>query len=166
MVIKNYQSMDFLPNKDNMMDMLSKEIINKFKLPEYKRTWSFIYKNNTKGINAHADPSNTTVNLWVTPDECMKDSTKNGLLICDKKQPKEWMKIHPDYLVGSNYNYVDEFFKNEKSSIIKIKYKCNRAIFFDGSLFHKTDTIKTYEGLLNKRVSYTILFGDNLHGFC
>jgi hypothetical protein len=159
----NYDSIDFFKGSDYILDSLSQELINKFNLDEYKRTWSFIYKNNTQGINVHADMSHTTVNFWVTPDKCMKDHTKNGFLVCDKKQPLDWMKKHPKYKVGFSYNYVDKFFKDEQSSIVKIKYKCNRAVIFHGALFHKTDDIKTHEGILNKRVSYTMLFGNNIH---
>ena len=39
--------------------------------------------------------------------------------------------------------------------------KFNRAIFFDGAYFHKTDDVDMKEGFKNKRVSYTMLFGIN-----
>jgi hypothetical protein len=44
----------------------------------------------------------------------------------------------------------------------KIEYRYNRAIFFNGALFHKTDDVRTKDGIYNKRVSYTMLFGKQL----
>jgi hypothetical protein len=43
-----------------------------------------------------------------------------------------------------------------------LDYKYNRAVFFDGSFFHKTNDVDMKEGDENKRISYTMLFGRNL----
>jgi len=42
-----------------------------------------------------------------------------------------------------------------------VDYKSNRAVFFDGAYFHKTDDVHMKEGKENKRVNYTMLFGSN-----
>ena len=44
----------------------------------------------------------------------------------------------------------------------KISYKSNRAIFFNGSYFHKTNQVSMKKGYENMRISYTLLFGQNL----
>ena len=55
-------------------------------------------------------------------------------------------------------NYIDS--KNIKP--VNIDYKSNRAIIFNGAYFHKSDNVSMKEGVHNKRVSYTMLFGTQL----
>ena len=155
---KDYRAINY-DNKDSLTNDLAEEISKKFKLNKFQRAWSFIYDSNSKGVNFHADPSNINVNVWVTPDQSIEDDSKNGLLICDIKPPKNWKREQWNRNLD---NCVDKFLKKEKNNMYKIKYKYNRAIIFDGALFHKTDDVKTKNGIYDKRVSYTMLFGRAL----
>jgi len=155
---KEYKSISY-GYEDSLTNDLAKEISKKFKLDKFKTAWSFIYDNNSKGVDFHADPSNTNVNVWVTPNESIEDSSKNGLLICDVKPPKKWTR---EQYNGNLNNCVDKFLKKQNYNMYKIEYRYNRAIFFNGALFHKTDDVRTKDGIYNKRVSYTMLFGKQL----
>ena len=155
---KEYKSISY-GYEDSLTNDLAKEISKKFKLDKFKTAWSFIYDNNSKGVDFHADPSNTNVNVWVTPNESIEDSSKNGLLICDVKPPKKWKR---EQYNGNLNNCVDKFLKKQNYNMYKIEYRYNRAIFFNGALFHKTDDVRTKDGIYNKRVSYTMLFGKQL----
>ena len=44
----------------------------------------------------------------------------------------------------------------------QIPYKSNRAFLFDGAYFHQTIRVSMKEGIENRRVSYTMLFGSQL----
>jgi len=155
---KEYKSISY-GYEDSLTNDLAKEISKKFKLDKFKTAWSFIYDNNSKGVDFHADPSNTNVNVWVTPNESIEDSSKNGLLICDVKPPKKWTR---EQYNGNLNNCVDKFLKKQNYNMYKIEYRYNRAIFFNGALFHKTDDVRTKDGIYNKRVSYTMSFGKQL----
>jgi hypothetical protein len=155
---KEYKSISY-GYEDSLTNDLAKEISKKFKLDKFKTAWSFIYDNNSKGVDFHADPSNTNVNVWVTPNESIEDNSKNGLLICDVKPPKKWTR---EQYNGNLNNCVDKFLKKQNYNMYKIEYRYNRAIFFNGALFHKTDDVRTKDGIYNKRVSYTMLFGKQL----
>ena len=155
---KEYKSISY-GYEDSLTNDLAKEIPKKFKLDKFKTAWSFIYDNNSKGVDFHADPSNTNVNVWVTPNESIEDNSKNGLLICDVKPPKKWTR---EQYNGNLNNCVDKFLKKQNYNMYKIEYRYNRAIFFNGALFHKTDDVRTKDGIYNKRVSYTMLFGKQL----
>jgi hypothetical protein len=74
---KEYKSISY-GYEDSLTNDLAKEISKKFKLDKFKTAWSFIYDNNSKGVDFHADPSNTNVNVWVTPNESIEDNSKNG----------------------------------------------------------------------------------------
>lgn len=156
---KDYQAINYLPGKDFVTDSLEKEMSAKFKLNNFQRAWSFIYNNFSNGVQFHADPSNINVNIWLTPEESIEDFSKNGLLICNKKPPKNWSR---EQWNGNKDGCIDKFLQEEKAEILKINYRYNRGIFFDGSLFHKTDSVKTKNESFNRRVSYTMLFGNTL----
>ena len=82
-IYKDYQAINYYPGEDLITDILEKEISNKFNLKNFQRAWSFIYNNNTRGVDFHADPSNINVNIWLTPEESIEDFSQNGLLICN-----------------------------------------------------------------------------------
>ena len=123
---------------------------------KYDRSWSFVYNTVSDGVPIHADdPLKITVTVWVTPDECIFDTTKNGLIIFKKYAKLNWeMK---------SYNNGEDVVINdyvEGSEYVRIPYKFNRAIIFPGKTFHKTDSVHTKPGRNNRRVNYTFLF-DN-----
>jgi|DEB0MinimDraft_10_1074344.scaffolds.fasta_scaffold28478_4 hypothetical protein len=158
---EDYQAIDYFLNSDSLTKDLSYEIKNKFKLNNFNRAWSLVYNEKSNGVFYHQDfDSKTTVNIWVTPDECIKDVSKNGLYIWDQCPP-DWQKMYSDYKIGCRHRCIDEFVKENEKSIIKIDYKCNRAIFFPGNFLHETVGVETVDGFLNRRVSYTMLFGGN-----
>ena len=155
----DYQAISYFPKDDLLTDLLAEEISNKFKLEKFQRAWSFLYNNTAFGTNFHSDPSSINVNVWVTPDECIEDYSQNGLLICNVKPPQDWTR---EQWNKNKDNCITKFLNEQKASVLRVNYRCNRAIIFDGALFHKTDNVKTKEGDFNKRVSYTMLFGRTL----
>ena len=103
-------------------------------------------------MRPHADPSFINVNIWVTPDECVYDHAKNGLVIYKKKAPKEW--THFQY--NADVNRIRTYLKESKYD--RIPYKYNRAIIFKGNTFHSTDSVYMKPGDENRRVNYTFLY--------
>ena len=118
----------------------------------YTRSWCFSYDNKCAGVPAHADPSYININLWLTPDECINDTSKNGLKVYCKKRNKS--DSHEDY--NRNREYINSQIKNSKYTVVPYKY--NRATIFFGSMYHETMGVDMKEGDDNKRVSYTFLF--------
>lgn len=151
---KNYDTSDSITNQ------LAKELKEKLPvLAEFQRAWSFIYNNKSSGVNFHADPSNVNLNCWVTPNESVNNFLLNGLLICNKKPPENWTRKEWNQ---NKDGIVDKFIEENEVDIVDVKYKYNRAIFFDGACFHKTNNVDMKLGLNNRRVSYTMLFGRTL----
>ena len=158
-IYSDYQAVNYNAHNDQLTKDISTEMADKFNLKNFKRAWSFVYNKIGKGVNFHADPSNINVNIWVTPDNAILNKNKNGLIICNKKPPSSWSR---EQWNGNKNNCIDDFLKKEKHFNTKINYKCNRAVLFDGALFHKTDEVETMDGIFNKRVSYTLLYGQTL----
>lgn len=144
---------------DDITETIVKDLQNSCAelLNNFVRAWSFIYDNEANGVGIHSDPSNFNVNIWVTPDECVKDPYSNGLNIYQ-------VPIPPDSKREEYNNRDNPYLKNliysKPHSIFRIPYKCNRAIIFDASLPHETDRVSMIDGLKNRRVSYTMLYGD------
>ena len=152
----DYKALDF-DNADveleSLKDISEKYVVPKISLAEkYLRSWSFVYNNISRGVLPHADPSFINVNIWVTPDECVYDHAKNGLVIYKKKAPKEWNH----YQYNADLNLIETYLKNSKYD--RIPYKYNRAIIFRGNTFHSTDSVYMKPGDENRRVNYTFLY--------
>ena len=151
----DYKSLDFDDNKSffSLKDISDKYVVPKISLAEkYLRSWSFVYENVSRGVHPHADPSFINVNIWVTPDECVYDHNKNGLILYRKKCPKDW-----DWeTYNRDLNLIEDFLKGSKND--RIPYKCNRAVIFRGETFHSTDSVYMKPGPENKRVNYTFLY--------
>ena len=150
----DYKALDFdNDNSESLQDISNKYVVPKIPLAEkYLRSWSFVYDNVARGICPHADPSFINVNIWVTPDECVYDHNKNGLILYRKKCPKDW-----DWeTYNRDLNLIEDFLKGSKYD--RIPYKCNRAIIFRGNIFHSTDSVRMKPGLENKRINYTFLY--------
>jgi|TARA_R110002012_G_scaffold179037_1_gene344551 hypothetical protein len=155
---RDYQATNYLIT-DEFTKKLAEEIVRKIKyLSDFKRAWSFVYNNKGEGVGWHADPSNINLNIWVSKNDSINDFNKNGLKICKIKPPSFWTRKEWN---SNKNNCVNDLIEKNKTTIQNIKYKFNRAIFFDGAYFHKTDDVDMKEGFKNKRVSYTMLFGIN-----
>jgi len=117
----------------------------------YMRSWSFIYNTICDGVESHADPSTYNCNVWITPDECLSDKNKNGLIIF-KKSSKDLS--YEQY--NGNLNFIKKYLYG--SGYARIPYKFNRAVIFPGRMFHKTDSVHMKSGKENRRINYTFLF--------
>ena len=98
------------------------------------------------------------MNVWVSSDQSVLDQNKNGLDIYRLLPPNNWER--KDW--NGNSNKSLQYIKEMKILPTKINYKSNRAIFFNGAYFHKTNQVSMKKGFENMRVSYTLLFGQNL----
>ena len=151
-----YNSLDFYNIVGNIpIQVLVKsfsEKINFLGNLKYSRSWSFCYDNKCVGTPPHADPSYININLWLTPDKCVNDFSKNGLKIYHKKRDNN--ASHKDY--NGNNEYINKEIKGSGYTIIPYKY--NRATIFLGSMYHKTMGVDMKDGDDNKRVNYTFLF--------
>jgi len=152
----DYKSIDFDndPPDSSLRNISENYVVPKVSLikqSQYDRAWSFVYKNVARGVCAHADPSFINVNIWVTPDECVEDHNKNGLIIYRKRAPKDMLWEY--YNSG---DHAEKFLK--KSKYDRIPYRYNRAIIFRGNTFHSTDNVHMKQGPENRRVNYTFLY--------
>jgi hypothetical protein len=58
---------------------------------------------------------------------------------------------------------LDELVAGHASNNITVPYAQNRAVIFDSSLVHKTDTFRFAKGYENRRINLTFLFGKPEH---
>ena len=121
----------------------------------FRRSWAFIHQNIASGVGLHADPANININIWVTPDECVREKEKNGLIVWDKKAPDDW--VHKNY--NGSLLKCRTFLAEQNSRPRLVEYKFNRATIFNSSYFHETAGVSMKDGYSNKRINYTFLFG-------
>jgi len=121
--------------------------------------WAFKYDSKLgKGINVHADFAKINLNFWITPDKYNLDKDSGGMKVYNFSSPKNWEVEDYNQNPDKIYNYLNE----NNSDSLKIKYKQNRAILFDSTLFHETDNIDFEDSYEGRRVNITFLFGKGL----
>lgn len=127
----------------------------------YTRSWLGVFENKGNGTDYHYDwESLVTLNIWLTPNECVHDFNKNGLVILPIQIPEEIKATHrkAENPLAAQAQFVDEFISFHKHvEPIEIRYNFNRAVFQTG-LLHATNGVSMKDGEDNKRISMTILF--------
>jgi tetratricopeptide (TPR) repeat protein len=116
--------------------------------------WGFAYDANLPGTDIHADDADVTLNLWITPDSANLDSSTGGIKVWNKRAPKDWS--FDDYNSGGDR--VREFLQSQKAEPTVVPYRANRAVLFEGHLFHQTDGFTFASGFTNRRRNLTFLF--------
>jgi tetratricopeptide (TPR) repeat protein len=121
---------------------------------QFAQWWGFVYDSNLPGTDIHGDDADFSLNLWITPDSANLDPESGGLIVWDEKAPSDW--TFDDYNSGGDRvrNYLDE--RNAESQVIP--HRANRAVLFEGHLFHRTDEFDFAPGFENRRRSLTFLF--------
>ena len=124
-----------------------------------EQVWAFKYASKTeKGINVHADFARVNLNFWITPDDANLDPSSGGMEIYDVPAPQDW--DFGDY--NGSTDRIFAFLKEHNAGNKTVPYRCNRAVLFNSSLFHRTSDIRFKEGYENRRINVTYLFGVGL----
>ena len=133
-----YAAVNFHPKNNNTfwfpilsnIVLESKEQLNCLSKTQFNRGWAFIYNEICSGIPIHADEhSDVTLNLWVTPDECLlSDDNHNGLIVYDQNK------------------------------VLVIPYQFNRMVVFKSKRLHKSQDVLCKSGYKNKRINFAFLF--------
>jgi tetratricopeptide (TPR) repeat protein len=116
--------------------------------------WGFAYDAKLPGTDIHADDADVTLNLWITPDSANLDPSTGGIIVWNQRAPKDWS--FDDYNSGGDR--VREFLQSQNAQPTVIPYRANRAVLFEGHLFHQTDGFTFEPGFTNRRRNLTFLF--------
>ncbi len=116
--------------------------------------WSFVCQHQRPGTDIHADQSDISLNLWITPDAANLQPGSGGLDVWDVAAPDDWS--FDDY--NSGRRDIRAFLRQEKARKIAYAYHENRALLFRGSIFHETAAMRFAEGFENRRRNVTMLF--------
>jgi tetratricopeptide (TPR) repeat protein len=127
------------------------EAFDGYQLAEW---WAFVYDTKLPGTDIHGDDADFSLNLWITPDSANLDPSTGGLVVWDKKAPSDW--TYYDYNSGGDR--VRQFLQDHNAESHVIPYRENRAVLFEGHLFHRTDDFSFAPGFANRRRSVTFLF--------
>jgi tetratricopeptide (TPR) repeat protein len=116
--------------------------------------WGFAYDAQLPGTDIHGDDADFSLNVWITPDSANLDPSRGGLVVWDKTAPSDWS--FDDYNSGGDR--VRQFLQDHNAESTVIPYRVNRAVLFEGHLFHRTDDFAFAPGFANRRRSVTLLF--------
>ena len=119
--------------------------------------WGFVYDSNLPGTDIHGDDADFSLNLWITPDSANLDPSSGGLVVWDKTAPSDWTFDH----YNSGGDRVRQYLEEHNAQSQVIPHRANRAVLFEGHLFHRTDRFSFAPGFANRRRSLTFLFRRN-----
>ena len=132
--------------KDAVPDMLGRHHLAHW--------WSFVYQHQRPGTDIHADQSDISLNLWITPDAANLRPGSGGLDIWDIPAPADW--TFDEYNAGGYA--IRAFQKQAGARPVAYAYQENRGLLFKGGLFHQTAASHFAEGFENRRRNITFLF--------
>ena len=127
------------------------EAFDQYQLAQW---WAFVYDTKLPGTDIHGDDADYSLNLWITPDSSNLAPDGGGLVIWDKTAPSDWS--YNDYNSGGDR--VRQYLRDQNAESSIIPYRENRAVLFEGHLFHRTDDFSFAPGFENRRRSVTFLF--------
>lgn len=128
-----------------------------FKHHRLTQSWSFKHDSARRGLGMHADAAAVNVNFWVTPDEANLNQETGGLLVWDKEAPRDWN--FKAYNSQANRDAIDAFLRASDAEMVRVPYRCNRAVIFNSDLFHETDDVSFRDEYLSRRINITLLYG-------
>jgi len=122
--------------------------------------WCYRYNNKGVGVRPHNGDGSVTINFYLTPDSAnIGDPNGGGMVMYDKVHPDEWdwltFNLHKDD--PSIQRQIAEYLRDAKSTVVP--YRCNRAVLFHSTLFHKTDPFHFRDSYESRRMNITMLFG-------
>jgi tetratricopeptide (TPR) repeat protein len=120
----------------------------------FSQWWGFAYDAKLPGTDIHADDADVTLNLWITPDSANLDPSTGGIKVWNQRAPKDWS--FDDYNSGGDR--VRQFLEDQHAEPTVVPYRANRAVLFEGHLFHQTDGFTFERGFTNRRRNLTFLF--------
>jgi hypothetical protein len=124
-----------------------------------EESWAFKYDSSMrKGTGVHADFAKVNLNFWITPDAANLDPASGGLLVYNVPSPTSWAPAE----YNADTARIYDFLKAQQSTAVTVPYRCNRAVLFNSTLFHETDSFRFKEGYENRRINITYLFGKAL----
>lgn len=121
---------------------------------QFAQWWGFVYDSNLPGTDIHGDDADFSLNLWITPDSANLDPESGGLVIWDATAPSDWS--FDDYNSGGDR--VRHYLAEHNAEPHVVPHRANRAVLFEGHLFHRTDDFDFAPGFENRRRSLTFLF--------
>ena len=121
--------------------------------------WGYRHNNESEGVGLHTDQGAVTLNMWITPDSANLEPDHGGLVVYCKEQPYDW-----DWRVYNTYKHEPEILQEMEdfvasAQILTIPHRQNRADLHNANVFHKSDIIRFDEGIENRRMNVTMLFG-------
>ncbi|HTU20758.1 MAG TPA: tetratricopeptide repeat protein [Gemmataceae bacterium] len=122
--------------------------------------WCYRYGSRGSGVKPHNGDGSVTVNFWLTPDEAnMTADGGGGMVMYDKEHPPDWdwLTINACKDDPAVEAQIAAYLADAHS--FTIPYRCNRAVLFHSTLFHKTDPFHFRDGYENRRMNITMLFG-------
>jgi hypothetical protein len=117
--------------------------------------WAYKYFQRKSGLGVHCDDGAVSINFWITPDEANNNPDAGGLVLWNKKVPRDFLGEMTEERQERFRRVLDE----PDARSFTVPYGCNRAVLFHSNVLHGTDAIDFKPGYENNRINMTFLYG-------
>ena len=118
-----------------------------------------------RGPTLHANQAAVAVTLWVTPDSANlapADAERNGgMSVYDVPSSPQWELTDCNSMEPGLQALARDYLRKCGARRHQIPHRANRAVIFDGALFHETSEHQFESGYTNRRIVITLLFGES-----
>ena len=127
-----------------------------------RTVFGYMYYQDGEAGHLHADQGlvgdrrTVTLNYWLTPEEANAEPDSGGLWICDKQAPPAYFHTSDDREKGA---ILKGLIADPDTRWDYVPYAGNRAMLFQADVLHKSDWMRFKDGLDNRRISLTFIFG-------
>ncbi len=119
-----------------------------------REIWAYRLVTGATAIGAHADFSETNINIWLAPDSANNVAGTGGLTLYEASCPPDWS--FEDY--NDDETKIAEIIGDARK--IEIPYRQNRAIVFNAAMFHASQPTHFVDAYEANRINLTFLFGQ------
>ena len=97
-----------------------------------------------------------SLNYWLTPTNANADPDHGGLWVWNKRAPEAYFRTSDEAL---KVRILDDLISAPDADARYVPYAGNRAMLFRADVLHKSEQMRFKEGLENRRISLTFVFG-------
>lgn len=119
------------------------------------QAWAFKGLEGSSAVDVHADDAAISLNFWITPTHANLAPDRGGLVVCREPPPADWEIKGYDEDQGR----IVAFLEQNGANTLRVPYLENRAVLFEGRLFHTSDQPDFLPSYENHRINMTFLFG-------
>ncbi len=122
----------------------------------FNTLWGLKFYQTQPGVGRHIDDGAMSINFWLTPNTGNLNPNTGGLLYWNKEITEAGFFEHT---TAEKFRRLDSRLNESDAELLRVPYRCNRAMLFRSSVIHGTEEIDFSTSYAERRINITCLYG-------